>query len=112
MTFDGIAGVVVSTVATAEEAVRQLIAGDVCAVVTDLGLPKMSGFDLIEFLRSETSFAKLPVLVVSGETGEDTRARALGSGADAFFAKPFYPSEVRGELLRLLGGAAASARQF
>lgn len=111
MTFDGIAGVVVRAVATAEEALRQLAVGEICAVVTDLGLPKMSGFDLIEFLRSEESFVRLPVLVVSGETGEETRARALDSGADAFFAKPFYPSEVRGELLRLIGGAAASARQ-
>jgi DNA-binding response OmpR family regulator len=77
MTIDGIADVVVRAVATAEEAVRQLATGDICAVVTDLGLPKMSGFDLIEFLRSEVSFAKLPVLVVSGETGEEARTRAL-----------------------------------
>jgi len=67
----------------------------------------MSGFDLIEFVRSEDGYAKLPVLVVSGESSQDTQSRAMALGADSFFAKPFYPSAVRGELLRLIGNPKA-----
>lgn len=111
MTFAGIADVMVRAVASAEDALRHLASGETCALVTDLGLPRMSGFDLIALVRAEDGFAKLPVLVVSGEGGDDTRARALATGADAFFSKPFYPSEVREELLRLMGKAAANARQ-
>ena len=103
MTFAGVTGIIVRAVETAEDALQHLRSGDICALVTDLGLPKMSGFDLIELVRSEDGFAKLPVLVVSGESSQDTRSRAMASGADSFFAKPFYPSAVRGELLRLLG---------
>ncbi len=109
MTFAGISGVLIEAVETAEDALRELRSGKVCALVTDLRLPQMSGFDLIEFVRSEDGFAKLPVLVVSGERSQDTQARVMALGADSFFAKPFYPSAVRGELLRLIGNPEAQS---
>ena len=93
---------VVRAVRTAKEALHHAASGEICALVTDLGLPRMSGFDLIQFVRSESGCSKLPVIVVSGESGQDTRARVTALGADAFFAKPFSPFEVRRELLRLI----------
>ena len=109
MTLSGIAGAMVRAVATAEEALHHAASGEICALVTDLGLPRMSGFDLIQFVRSESGYSKLPVVVVSGESNQDTRARVTALGADAFFAKPFSPSEVRRELLRLIGAPGANA---
>jgi DNA-binding response OmpR family regulator len=41
------------------------------------------------------------LLVVSGLGGEDMRARALEAGADGYLAKPFSPSTLRAEVLRL-----------
>jgi two-component system C4-dicarboxylate transport response regulator DctD len=109
MTLSSIGGVTVRAVATAEDALPHLVSEEIGALITDLGLPRMNGFDLIEFARSQSGSAKLSVLVVSGESGHDTRARLSALGADAFFSKPFYPSEIRQELLNLIGDSEAKA---
>ncbi|MES1261843.1 MAG: response regulator [Acidobacteriota bacterium] len=84
---------------------------EVAAIVTDLnmhggGLYKhglhLDGFDLIRQLRAEPRFARLPILLISGDSDPRLPARALQLGADAFFAKPYSPSEVRRKLEQLL----------
>ena len=111
MSLSRIAGVIVRSVATAEEALHYVASGEICALVTDLGLPHMNGFDLIEFARSQSGGSKLPILVVSGESGQDTLARVTALGAGGFVAKPFSPSEVRRELLRLIGRSGRESVQ-
>jgi CheY-like chemotaxis protein len=76
--------------------------GDVVAVVTDLHLANADGFDLIRQLRAEPGLARLPVVLISGDTDPMLPARALAQGADAFFPKPYSPSEVRRKLEQLL----------
>jgi len=83
------------------------IALDVCRktpdlrlVVTDLDMPVMDGFQLIEALRSED----LPyryILVITSLNGRAHLAEALSLGADDYVAKPVWHEEVR---LRLQGG--------
>src|SRR5262245_29686585 len=67
----------------------------VAAIVTDLHMPQADGFDLIRALRAEPRFAKLPVLLISGDSDPKLPERALAQGANAFFAKPYSPSAVR-----------------
>ena len=102
MSLSRISGVFVRAVATAEEALAHTASEWICALVTDLGLPEMSGFELIQHVRTQSHFASIPVLVVSGETCEHTRAKVAALGADAFISKPFSPAQVRNELQRLL----------
>jgi CheY-like chemotaxis protein len=87
------------------EALRILDGGvAVCALVTDLRMPRMDGFELIERVRADSRLAGLPIIAVSGDTDPRTPARARGLGADAFFSKPFSPAELRQTLVRLIGG--------
>lgn len=74
----------------------------VCALITDLNMPRLDGFALIEELRSDPRRLKLPIIAVSAETDLGVGERACKAGADAFFAKPFSPSLVRDKLERLL----------
>lgn len=74
----------------------------VAAIVTDLHMPQADGFDLIRALRAEPRFAKLPVLLISGDSDPRLPERALAQGADAFFAKPYSPAAVRRKLEQLL----------
>jgi DNA-binding response OmpR family regulator len=92
----------VRTVATAEEALRWLAEEDVCALVTDLHLPHMDGFELIEAVRAHPRRASLPILVISGDSDPRTPARLAGLGANAYFSKPYSPAEVRSRLEQLL----------
>jgi DNA-binding response OmpR family regulator len=93
----------VRIVPSAEEA-RALIEADtgVCAIVTDLHLPEASGLDLIHWIRSSRASIRLPIIVVSGDSDPETPAKTLGLGANAFFAKPFSPAEVRQKLEDLI----------
>jgi CheY-like chemotaxis protein len=75
---------------------------DLAAIVTDLHLPLMDGFELIEAIRSQARFQSLPIIVVSGDNRPETAHRARESGATAFFAKPYSPSEIRDTLEGLL----------
>ena len=85
---------------------------EVAAIVTDLNLgnphfgdsgqPYSNGFDLIRKLRAEPRFARLPILLISGDSDPMLSERALAQGADAFFPKPYSPSAVRKKLEQLL----------
>jgi CheY-like chemotaxis protein len=76
--------------------------GGICAVVTDLNLPSMDGFELIERVRSDSRTARLPIVVISGDSDPRTPERIYRLGADAFFAKPYSPAQVRQKLEQLL----------
>jgi len=92
----------IRTVATAEDALRCLAEDDICALVTDLHLPHMDGFELIEAVRAHPRRSTLPILVISGDSDPRTPARLAGLGANAYFSKPYSPAEVRSRLEQLL----------
>lgn len=93
----------VQAVTTAEEALEWLEANDVCALVTDLHLPRMNGFELIEAVRQRPWRSSLPILVISGDSDPRIPTRVAKLGANAFFSKPYSPAEVRQTLEQLLG---------
>jgi two-component system, chemotaxis family, chemotaxis protein CheY len=92
----------VRAVETAEEAIEFLASNGICAVITDLDLPGMDGFALIETIRAQPRQNRLPIVVVSGDTDPATPARLRSLGADAFFSKPYSPAELRRKLEQLL----------
>ncbi|MBI3282365.1 MAG: response regulator [Acidobacteria bacterium] len=97
-----IPGLAVRVVSSAEEARLVLDQGGVCALVTDVHLPRASGLDLIGWVRARESLARLPIVVISGDSDPQTPAASLRLGADAYFTKPFSPSEVRQKLEDLI----------
>lgn len=73
-------------------------------VVLDLQLPQVSGFRLIQLLRSRTATARIPIVVITAlsfREAEDVVRR----GADAFLTKPFVPEEVVNCVERLVARA-------
>jgi CheY-like chemotaxis protein len=94
----------IRSVATAEEALRCLDSNVFSALVTDIHLPKMDGFEMIQKIRSEPRHAPLPILVISGDTDPRTQARLVSLGANAYFSKPYSPAEVRHKLEQLIDG--------
>ncbi|HYM12372.1 MAG TPA: response regulator [Bryobacterales bacterium] len=73
------------------------------AVVTDLDMPVLDGFELIRRLREQKRFALLPIVVVSADTNPRTSERVRGLGADAYFTKPCSALEVQRRIQDLLG---------
>jgi two-component system chemotaxis response regulator CheY len=79
-------------------------AGEICAMVTDLHMPGMDGFELIERVRGDERYTEMPIIVISGCTDPKTPARVVELGANAFFEKPYSPVRVRATLEQLLNG--------
>jgi two-component system KDP operon response regulator KdpE len=65
------------------------------AIVLDLGLPDMSGVDVIRAVRE---FAATPIIVLSARSGSSDKVQALDLGADDYVTKPFSMDELLARL--------------
>ena len=75
------------------------------AIVTDLNMPRMDGFELIRRVRTNGRLAATPIVVLSADTDPATPQRIAQLGVSAFFAKPFSPAQVRRKLEQILNGS-------
>jgi diguanylate cyclase (GGDEF)-like protein len=68
----------------------------VLAVLTDVTMPGLNGYDLLRRIRQDERGAinELPVIIVTGDQEEGVREQALGHGATDFITKPFERSEL------------------
>ena len=95
-------GVSITHAATGRKAWQLIQNQGVAAIITDLHMPHMDGFELIERVRAAGGAAHLPIIVISGDSDPKTPERVRRLGADAYFAKPYSPAAVRETLERLL----------
>lgn len=82
------------------------------AAVLDLGLPRLTGIDVLRRLRARKN--ALPVLILTARDTVEDRIGGLDSGADDYLVKPFDLGELAARLralLRRAGGTAAPALQ-
>ena len=102
----GIPGLSVLLASSALEALRILRRPEfaVHAVVTDLNMPRMDGFEMIRRIREDQDLSSTPIIVVSADTDPGTPERVAQLGVSAFFPKPFSPAEVRRKLEQILNG--------
>ena len=104
--LSGVADTSVRTVGSAREALHILERGDteIAALVTDLQLPHVDGFELIRLIRSVPRHASLPVIVFSGIASASVTARLASLGVRACFPKPCSPGSIRRVLQDVLNG--------
>lgn len=83
-----------------QEAIEQLVGIEPGArdqypdlILLDLNLPGKSGFDVLEMIRSETTFQDVPVVVVSSSENSDDVRSVYASDANAYVMKPADPDE-------------------
>jgi CheY-like chemotaxis protein len=57
-------------------------------VILDLGLPKGSGFDVLEAIKADPKLQNIPVIVMSGSDRSEDQARAYRLGIAAYIVKP------------------------
>ncbi len=80
------------------------------AVITDLEMPVMHGYDLIAEMKRNPVYTGIPIIVLTSRAGEKHRQKALEMGAQDYLVKPFEEQEMIEALKKLLRGAALSAR--
>ena len=87
-------GYAVEAVGDAESALTALDSSAPDLVITDVMLPRQSGFDLLVTLRQDERMARLPVVVLTARVDAESAVEAFAAGADDFVAKPFNSAEL------------------
>ena len=82
----------------------ELVAQHGChLVITDLEMPRMTGYELMAQLRQTPNTRRIPVLVVTSRAGEKHRNRAVKEGAAAFLTKPVQEDQLIAAVEKLMG---------
>lgn len=88
------AGFEVATETNGQTALEVILADPPDALVLDVMLPGLDGFEVLRRIRSDARVEKLPVLMLTAKGQREDRKTALDSGADMFITKPFSNTEV------------------
>ncbi|WP_395703321.1 response regulator [Aquabacterium sp.] len=109
----GQAGLVVDAIGAAEPADAALRSTAYDLVILDIGLPRMSGLDLLRAMRARGQ--DVPVLMLTARDTLEDRVRGLNEGADDYLVKPFLMPELVARcqaLIRRSRAAASSVLDF
>jgi two-component system chemotaxis response regulator CheY len=100
-TLEG-AGYKVVQAADGVEALELARNGPVDLVLTDVNMPRMDGIALVRELRSLDSYKFVPMLVLTTESGQETKLRGKQAGATGWIVKPFNPEQLLATIGRVL----------
>lgn len=100
-----LAGYDVTGVTSGEEAIDVFDPTRHRAIVIDVGLPGIDGFETLERLRDDGRLTSVPFVVVSAHAGGDVAARGAALGALACLTKPCSVEEIRALIDHAVGGA-------
>lgn len=84
-----------------QEALEWLSTNEVDVVLTDINMPRLDGFGLIEKLRETALHADRPILVLTTESSDEKKARARSAGATGWIVKPFDAEKLTAALRRV-----------
>ncbi len=87
------------SVVTAEDgliALERLAGDEFDAIILDINMPRLDGFELLEKIKSGGACSVIPVIVLTTEGQEEDRAKAFSLGAEFYLVKPFKPTELLG----------------
>jgi chemosensory pili system protein ChpA (sensor histidine kinase/response regulator) len=85
----------------------ELVAQHGChLVITDLEMPRMTGYELMVQLRQSPTTRRIPVMVVTSRAGVKHRDRAMKEGASAFLTKPVQEDQLINAVEQLMGTEA------
>jgi signal transduction histidine kinase len=84
----------VETAANGEEALGRARSQPPDIIVSDVMMPGIDGFQLLQELRSDPSTAAIPVLLLSARAGDEATVEGLEAGADDYVTKPFSAQEL------------------
>lgn len=99
-------GYEVRVAATGEEALAQLDAFRPDLVLLDVMMPKVSGYEVCQRVRSRPDWQGTKIVMLSAKGREVEVSKGMSLGADLYVTKPFSNTELVATIGRLLSGAA------
>ncbi len=95
-------GLQVITAEDGQEALETLAHTPVDLVITDLNMPKLDGFGLVQAIREDGDYGSLPVIILSSLSDDKDVNRGLSLGATAYLTKPFDETRIQYEVAKHL----------
>ncbi len=100
------AGYRVDTAVDGEDGLRRASEGRYRLIITDLEMPKLNGYEVIQALRERPRTKATPILVMTTRAAEKHRQMALSMGASGYVTKPVEERALIQEVEQRIGGAA------
>src|SRR5262249_1909600 len=75
-------------------------------ILTDVMMPKMSGYDLLQAVRADKGLRSIPVIFLTARAGTEARIESLDAGADDYLSKPFNELELLARVGNLIRARA------
>jgi len=101
-------GYVATTAKDGKDAYKALKSGaKFIGAIIDINMPYIDGNDLVKFMQKDSRFAKIPVLIMTGDRDPRASAMAISSGAVGFLPKPFTNSQLRTAIKTLVTSRAS-----
>lgn len=72
-------------------------------VLTDLNMPYMDGIEFLKAMKSNPGTSSIPALMLTTETDEEERQRAIDAGADGYLSKPVTAEVVAAKIRQMVG---------
>lgn len=98
------AGFEVITAEDGEQALAHVQQAPPDLILLDISLPGISGFDVLEQLRQQTTTAALPIIMLTAHGREVEREKGMALGADDYITKPFSTQALVEKVNALLSG--------
>lgn len=92
-------GYAVDEAADGQEGLFKATSWEYDAIVLDLLMPKLTGWEVLESLRKTH---RTPVLILTARDGVNDRVRGLDGGADDYLSKPFHLAELKARLRAII----------
>ncbi len=92
----------VSMAADGVEALASIAEREPDLVILDHSMPRMSGLEVCRQLKSNPFTARIPVMMLTAQSGIESKVEGFSAGADDYIAKPFDPRELRARVLAIL----------
>jgi chemosensory pili system protein ChpA (sensor histidine kinase/response regulator) len=96
------AGYRVAIAKDGSEALERMREEQPVAILMDIEMPRMDGFELTRHVRADEATRATPIIMISSRTAEKHRVRAQELGVNVFLGKPFNDEALLGHLERLL----------
>jgi pilus assembly protein CpaE len=78
------------------------------AIITDVMMPEINGYEVTRLLRREPQFSSIPILVLTAQSGLQDKLKSFEAGADDHLTKPFETAELLARVTSLLRRAEAA----
>jgi two-component system chemotaxis response regulator CheY len=83
------------------DAIEKLAVNEVDLILTDLNMPYMDGIELTRTIKSNPSFAAIPVVLITTEDDENEKGKAYDAGANGYMVKPVTAEAINAYIKKI-----------